>query len=53
MPGARSALKSNSDFMNKIEVNNLIQLWSLTSLEMKVTADKDYFETTVTNLKYL
>lgn len=49
MPGAQSALQDNSDFMNKIETNNLIMLWILTSLEMKVTVDKGYFGTTVTN----
>lgn len=53
MPGARSTLQSNSDFMNKIEANNLIQLWSFTSLEMKVNFDKDYIEIAVTNLNYL
>ena len=48
-PGEWSALQDNSDFMNKIETNNLIMLWILTSLEMKVTVDKGYFGTTVTN----
>ena len=53
MPGARSPLQSNSDFMNKIEPNNLIQISSFTSLGMKVNVDKDYFEIAVTNLNYL
>ena len=48
-PGEWSALQDNSDFMNKIEPKNLIMLCILTSLEMKITVDKDYFRTRVTN----
>ena len=33
MPGMRSALRGNSDFMNKIEANDLILVWCLILLE--------------------
>ena len=32
-PEARSTLHGNSDFINKIEANNLILVWHLISLE--------------------
>ena len=32
-PGARSTLHGNSDFMNKIEANDLILVWHVISLE--------------------
>ena len=43
-----STLHDNSDFMNNIETNDLILVWRLILLEMKIIIDKDYFGTTVT-----
>ena len=40
----RSALQNNSDFMNKIEANNLILVLRHVSLEREVIATEYYFE---------
>ena len=46
----QSALQGYSDFIYNLETNNEKLVWRLISLEMKVTVDKDFFETTVINL---